>query len=213
MIDKKTKKTAKEYLGELTSKVKLTVFSQEFECEYCKQTVSLAEDIAELSDRLLFEEYDLVKDQDKAKVYKIDKIPAIVISDEGKDYGIRFFGLPSGYEFISFLEALKTVGTGEHGLSSETVNKLSQVNMPVDIQVFVTPTCPYCPRAVTLAHKMAYISEHVTSAMVEAIEFPQLVQKYQIMGVPKSVVNETGFFEGALPEKAFVEKILNLAKK
>ena len=79
---------------------------------------------------------------------------------------------------------------------------------PVHIQVFVTPTCPYCPCAVVLAHKLAMASELVTADMVEATEFPHLANKYHVHGVPRTVVNETIHIEGAVPEAALMSEIM-----
>jgi glutaredoxin-like protein len=208
MLDKNTAQKAKELLGGLKGKVKLAVFTQETECMFCAQNRELAQDMAGLSDKISIEVYDLLKDEGAAERWGIDKIPALAVTGENKDYGIRFFGIPSGYEFISLIEAVRLVSSGEHGLSDDTVRRVSAVKTPVHIQVFVTPTCPYCPRAVVLAHKLALLSENVRADMIEAIEFPHLVNKYAVMGVPKSVINESHFVEGAVPEKAFVDKLL-----
>jgi len=208
MLDKNTTLKAKELLGELKGTVKLLVFTQETECMFCAQNKELAQDMAGLSDKILVEVYDFIKDEQAAKRYGIDKIPAIAVTGETEDYGIRFFGIPSGYEFISLIEAIKLVSSGEHGLSEDTVRKMAAVTKPVHIQVYVTPTCPYCPRAVVLAHKLAFMSEHVRADMVEAIEFPHLANKHAVMGIPKSVINETYYVEGAVPEKSFVDKLL-----
>jgi alkyl hydroperoxide reductase subunit AhpF len=75
------------------------------------------------------------------------------------------------------------------------------------MQVFVTPTCPYCPQSVVLAHQMAIASPMVRGDMVEATEFPQLSNKYQVMGVPRTVINETAHLEGAASESMVVDKI------
>jgi len=77
----------------------------------------------------------------------------------------------------------------------------------VHMQVFITPTCPYCSMAVVLAHQMAVASPMVRADMVEAMEFPQLAIKYQVMGVPRTVINETVHIEGAAPEAAVLEKL------
>ena len=130
---------------------------------------------------------------------------------ETQDYGIRFYGIPSGYEFTSLLEAVMLVSTGDHGLTPETVKRIGSLRRDVHIQVFVTPTCPYCPRAVVLAHRLAFLSERIRSDMVEAIEFPHLAQKFSVMGVPKSVLNDSDSIEGAVPEKLFVDKIVEIA--
>ena len=76
------------------------------------------------------------------------------------------------------------------------------------LQVFVTPTCPYCPGAVRLAHQFAMETDHVTSDMVEATEFPELSVRHQVSGVPKTVANDRSAAEGMMPEKEFLDRIL-----
>lgn len=191
----------------LEGKVKLVVFTQEFECQYCGENRMLAEEVAAFSDKLSVEVYDFKADKEKVEKYRIDKIPAMVVEGE-KDYGIRFYGLPAGYEFSSLVEAIKMVSSGESGLSDYSKHALKRLNKPVRIQVFVTLTCPYCPLAVQLANKAAMESDLITSEMVEAAEFPHLANKYKVFAVPKVVINEDIQFEGALPEHAFVEQIL-----
>jgi glutaredoxin-like protein len=123
------------------------------------------------------------------------------------DYGIRFYGIPSGYEFTSLLESIRIAAAGQPDLGEETVEFLSSLSAPVHMQVFVTPTCPYCPQAVVLAHKMAAASPLVRADMVEAQEFPHLATKYQVMGVPRTVINETTHVEGAAPESMVLGKL------
>jgi alkyl hydroperoxide reductase subunit AhpF len=100
------------------------------------------------------------------------------------------------------------VGTGESGLSGATRKVLDDLAGPVHIQVFVTPTCPYCPGAVHLAHQMAFQSPLVRADMVEAVEFPDLAQKYGVMGVPRTVINDQVHVEGAVPEATLLPKIV-----
>ncbi|KPJ87333.1 MAG: glutaredoxin [Spirochaetes bacterium DG_61] len=212
MIDQSTANKAREMLGELEEKVKLITFTQEIECTYCRQNNDLARDFSDLSDKIIHEVYDFQKDREMVDRYHIDKIPALAVVSETKDYGIRFYGIPSGYEFTSLVEAVRLISTGDHGLSSETVDRVSSLKKDVHIQVFVTPTCPYCPRAVVTAHKLALVSEHIRSDMVEAIEFPHLTQKFNVMGVPRSVFNDRDYIEGAVPEKLFVDKIVEIGR-
>jgi glutaredoxin-like protein len=136
----------------------------------------------------------------------VDKIPAVAVVGD-QDYGIRFYGIPSGYEFTSLLEAIRIAAAGESDLSQETVEFLSSLSEPVHMQVFVTPTCPYCPQAVVLAHRMAAASPMVRADMVEAQEFPYLATKYQVMGVPRTVINEEFHVEGAAPESMVLDKL------
>ena len=125
-----------------------------------------------------------------------------------KDYGIRFYGIPSGYEFSTLVEGIQMVGAGDSGLSQATKDALAKLDKPVHMQVFITPTCPYCPKAVHVAHQMAMESPFVQADMVEAIEFPHLSNKYSVMGVPRTVINEDTHVEGAMPEPMILQKVL-----
>ncbi len=77
--------------------------------------------------------------------------------EQPKDYGIRYYGIPSGYEFSSLIEDIKLIASGESGLSAQTKQWVADLQDPVHLQVFVTPTCPYCPQAVILAHECGLV--------------------------------------------------------
>lgn len=207
IINEEQREQLKERFKELDGDVKIIVFTQENECQYCEETKQLMEDVASLSDKIAIEAYDFAEDKDKVEKYMIDKVPATVIEGE-KDYGIRFYGIPAGHEFVSLVNSIELVATGESGLSEETKTALGQLKDGLHIQVFITLTCPYCPGAVEIAHKMAIESELITADMVESAEFPDLGEKYNVMAVPKVVVNEDTQFEGALPEGEFVENVM-----
>ncbi len=119
--------------------VKLINFTQEQECMYCAETHKLMEEVAELSDKISLEVFDFVADKEQVKKYSIDKIPATVVEGP-RDYGIRFFGVPSGYEFGTLVEAIILASNGDSGLKPETREALAQLSEPVHLQVFVTPT-------------------------------------------------------------------------
>lgn len=194
----------------LTEPVKIIVFTQKMECQYCQETRMIAEEVASLSDKISVEVYDFEAHAEIAEEYNIDKIPATVIMRGGnqpKDYGIRLFGIPSGYEFSTLIEDIMMVSKGESGLSAETKAWVANLTAPVHMQVFITPTCPYCPRAVILAHQLAMESDLIHSDMVEAIEFPHLSNKYHVQGVPRTVINETVHMEGAAPEMMLLGKL------
>ncbi len=201
----------KEFSDKLVNPVRLVMFTQEFECEYCRETRQLVEEIAALSDKIDAEVYNFITDVEKVQEYNVDKIPAIAVVG-AKDYGVRYYGIPSGYEFTSIIEDIISVSEGDSGLSAATREAIAQITKPVHIQVFVTPTCPYCPRAVRLAHQLAIESDLVRADMVEASEFLHLINKYEVYGAPRSVFNETVYIEGAAPEPMFLEKLLEAAK-
>ena len=206
LLNKEIAEHVKQELAELANPVRLVMFTQEFECEYCTETQQLVEEVAALSDQLTAEIHNFVVDKDKADELGVDKIPAIAVIG-AEDYGVRLYGIPSGYEFAALLHAIRMVAAGNPELSDETMAALADLADPVHIQVFVTPTCPYCSASVVLAHQMAVASPNVRADMVEAMEFPQLAVKYQVMGVPRTVINDVAHIEGAAPEPMVMQKL------
>ncbi len=201
-----------EFADQMVNPVKLVMFTQAIECQFCAETRQIVEEVAQLSDRITVEVYNFVTDKSVAEMYGVDKIPAIAVlrmeDGQEKDYGIRFYGIPSGYEFTSLIEDILDVSRGDSGLQPETRKVVAGITEPVHFQVFVTPTCPYCPHAVRLAHKLAIESEAIRADMVEAIEFPYLANKYSVYGVPRTVINDKVHLEGAVPEPLLVAKLL-----
>lgn len=211
-IDEKTGQKIKSEFEKMKNPVRLIYFTQELECEYCRDTHELLKEITGFSDKLSLDFYNFAVDREWVHKYGIDKIPAIVI--EGvKDHGIRFYGVPSGYEFSSFLEAILDVSRGTSLLPQAIKDEIKKIDKPVHMQVFVTPTCPYCPRAVRFAHQAALESDFITADMVEASEFPHLVYKYGVQGVPKTVINEEFDFAGALSEPAALNVLMSAYDK
>ena len=191
----------------LEKPVRIIMFTQEVECQFCMQTRQLINELAALNDKIKVEIYDFLKDSEKAKEYGVDKVPAIVIVSK-KDYGIRFYGIPYGYELQTLLEGVINVSRGRTDVSEETRKKLREIKTSVHIQVFVTLTCPYCPVVATIAYKFAIESDLIKADVIEASEFPQLAVKYAVMGTPKTVINEKIEFIGAFPEDLFLEHVL-----
>jgi glutaredoxin-like protein len=211
-LNEKVKQDLAAAFQNLKQDVTLKFFTQELECRFCKETRELLEELSAVSAKVKIEAHDFVRDAALADELGIARIPAIAVCGE-KDYGIRFYGIPSGYEFASLVEAVRLVANGEVKLSPEGLSFLDGLDADVHLQVFVTPTCPYCPPAVILAQQMAYYSPRVRADMIEATEFPPLAQKYNVYGVPRTVINEKEFIEGAVPERELIGKIRQLLGK
>lgn len=190
----------------LVNPVKLVVFTQELECDYCREARELAQDLVSLNYKIKVEVLDLLKDKQKASEFKVDKVPAIVIVGS-KGEKVTFFGIPAGYEFNTIIKDIVQISRGETELSEETRKALGTIKRPVHVQVFVTPTCPYCPGAVSLAHQFAMENQNIKADMVEISEFPQLAIKYNVMGVPKTVINETVELVGLQPEEQLLQLV------
>ncbi len=210
LLDTAIQKQAQTALKENPEPVTLHVFTQAMECQYCRESHQLAEELAALApDKVKVEVHDFVSDKAAVEKFKIDKIPALAVVGK-EDYGVRFYGVPAGYEFTSLLSGIKLVSQGKADISKAALSKLGAITKPLQLKVFVTLTCPYCPAAVHLAHQLAVASPLITAEMIEASEFPHLAVKEQVMGVPKTIVGGFGAFEGALPEPAFVDKVVSL---
>jgi len=198
--------------AEMTRPVRLLFFTQTLGCETCVQARQILDELPALSDTIAIQEVNLILEGDIARTYGIDRAPAIAVTYEENgqtvDTRMRFLGAPAGYEFISLVQAVRLAGGVAVQLSDASRQRLAAVDRPVTMHVFTTPTCPHCPRAVSLAHEMALVSPHITAYAVETTEFPDLARRYRVNGVPKTVVDDAVEILGALPESAFVEQAL-----
>jgi len=203
----------REDFARLKRPVRLLFLTQTIGCETCLQTRQIIDELPPLSEKISIEEVSFVLEKDRARALGIDRVPAIALfgqDDEGveRDSHIRFLGAPSGYEFISLVRAILLVGGAESMLSQASRERLTAINSPMDIRVFSTPTCPHCPRAVALAHEIAWANPNVTAYAIEATEYPDLARHYRVTGVPKTIVNDQVEILGAVPEDTFIEQTL-----
>src|SRR6266849_8418338 len=202
------------FAQELQDEVNITYFTQREsvlivpgqECSSCRETRELLEEVTQTSDKLHLTVKDFVRDEQEAEALGITRIPAFILQGHAKG-AVRYFGIPAGYEFSTLVEDLIDVSKGTTGLSEKTREILAEVDQDLHIQVFVTPTCPYCPRAARLAHQLAIENEHITADVVEVSEFIDMAQLYRVQGVPKTVVNDRIEIIGALPEPRFLQEV------
>lgn len=213
LLNEDIRNQVKEAFTQLEQPVEVLFFGQQEGCEYCDQTLQLVEEVSSLSDQIHLSQYDIDINAELAEQYNVDKTPGLVIAsrENGKlvDYGVRFAGVPAGHEFSSLIQDLILVSGRDSKLSQGTRDLLANLDKPVSLQVFVTPTCPYCPQAVILAHQMAMESPFVQAEMVEATEFPELSSKHGVSGVPQTTINDgAGHVVGAAPEQQLYAEIL-----
>jgi glutaredoxin-like protein len=139
LLNEAIRKEVRAALSDVKQPVTLKIFTQTFECQYCKETRELVEEVAALSDKLSSEVYDFVEDSQVAQSFGIDKVPAVAVIGK-KDYGVRIYGIPAGYEFGALIEDIKMVSQGDSGLTPETRATVAKLTKPIRIQVFSTPT-------------------------------------------------------------------------
>jgi glutaredoxin-like protein len=148
MIAENDKETLRKRFAEsLTGNVEIVLFTEHDSpiiipgkqpCETCAPTQEILEEVAALSDKLTLTVHEISTAKEQAFALGINRVPAFVF--EGAARGrVRFFGIPSGYEFSALIEDLVDVSKGQTDLSEETREYLSALTEDVNIKVFTTP--------------------------------------------------------------------------
>ena len=210
---------------ELTKRVRIDFFTQRESslflpghqpCQYCKPARQMLEEVAALSDLISLRQHTIDEDREAFARYGVDKIPAVVLP-AGDGRWLKYYGFPGGQELLTLVETIVDLSRGERLLTDEVRKRLRKLKKDVLIQVFVTPSCPYCPQMARLAFHMALESPHITAEVIEAQEFPELSQRFKVRAVPTTVVSATGgpafnaagniTIPGAVPDTALMDII------
>ena len=139
MLKEKDRDKVIKIFKDIEKDVGIVMFTQETECSFCEATRTLLEEISGLSGKISLQVHDFVADSEEAKKYGIDKIPATILLGD-KDYGIRFYGPPAGYEFATLIEDIRDVGRRDPGLGKDVMNELAKIGQAVHMQVLISPT-------------------------------------------------------------------------
>ena len=140
ILNERDQEAVRQEFQRIQGPVRLVVFSQELVAgDLCRQNEQLVREVAELDDRITVEVLNPAIDRERAEAYGVDQVPAIVVEGT-RDYGIRFFGIPSGYEFSNLIDSIIVASSGEPALSPETQSALAELAGDVHIKVFSTPT-------------------------------------------------------------------------
>jgi len=207
-------KQIEEAFNDVQEPVQVLFFGSKDNCDYCNESKQLLEEVTSINDKVELSVYDIQENADVAEQYNVTKTPGIVIAAKDNaeitNLGIQFSGIPSGHEFSTLISDILIVSKRESGLDEKTREFLKNLDKPLHLQVFVTPTCPYCPRAVLLAHQMAMENPQMIRAEgIEATEFPDLANQFNVRGVPQTVINAgAGMVVGAVPEQNLLAEIM-----
>lgn len=217
-LDDNMQAQVREFLGTLKSPVTLMLFtSQSQQCQYCAETRQILSEVADLSEMITMQTVNVEEQPEKVRQYAIQRVPTFVVLS-GKDEnpvnrGVQYSGIPAGHEFTTLVNAIVLVSQQETGLSEDTRAYLKDLQEPVNLKVFVTPSCPYCPQAVILAHRLALESDLVLAEGIEAMEFPDLSNEYNVSGVPHTIINHgAGEVVGAASEQHLLAEIRKTLK-
>jgi glutaredoxin-like protein len=211
------KRQVGEVFEQLQHPVQILFFASKDQCETCTDTRQLLEEVVALSPKLELSFHDLKADATLAVQFHVDKAPTFVVAAKNgetlTDTGIQYAGIPSGHEFSTLIQDIVLVSSRDSGLKPATREFLKSIQKPIHLQVFVTPTCPYCPRAVVLAHQMAMENPAMIRAEgVESMEFQELAEQFNVSGVPQTTINfGAGTVVGAIPEASLLAEIQRVA--
>jgi alkyl hydroperoxide reductase subunit AhpF len=137
MLSSDTRQLLQAALARMVSPVRLVVFTQG--CAGGARGREVTRELSSLSDKIVVDERDLLLDRESAALYRVDRAPAIAVVGD-RDRGIRFVGVPGGYEIMSLADAILLVSSGDSRLSPVSRASLAAVTERIDLQVFVTPT-------------------------------------------------------------------------
>ena len=210
LLDDENRRILKEeYWSKLDSNVKLIYFnSNDPTCQYCDLVRQILDEISdpELTDKLEVVEYNFETETEIRKRLGILKAPATLIQGRNKGL-IKYYGVPAGTEFPAFLETIVHVSTGDIHLPENVIEEVEALEDPVNIKVFVTTSCPYCPRMVHTSYMFAMVNRRIEAEAWELSGFPDVASQYGVYAVPKVVVNEKVEWEGAVPPEYLMRKI------
>lgn len=205
-----------KFAQELLGPVKIDLFTQREldifvpgrqQCPYCKPTREMLQELAALSDLISLRVHILDEAREDARKLGVERIPGIVL--RGRDSALlKFYGMPGGMEFGSFVESIVDISRGESLLSQESQRSLKKVKREVTVRVFVTPTCPYCPQMARAAYQLALANPRIRPEVIEVNEFPDLAERYGVRAVPLTVIDDKVAIPGAVPEQVLVEQLL-----
>ncbi|MFN4245371.1 MAG: thioredoxin family protein [Brevinematia bacterium] len=217
IIDEESRKFLEEKFRDLENDVDIRVYYDPSDDE--------AKDYVEFTKNFFKELGDI---NNKIKVYLVEsKVgsttntgmvirtnPSVTIGED-KGYKILFSGSPLGYEASQIVETISMVSTGNHDFDDSVAQELSSISKPVNIKVFVTPTCPYCPGSAYLANRIAVASKgKVLSEVIEANENPSLAVEWSIESVPTQIINDSEDSKtiGLQSENEFVNQVLSFGR-
>ncbi len=193
-------------LAHMKNPVRLVLFTSDVGCESCPDDRKLARAIKTYSPKIALEEYDLVMDRDKTTQYGIRRVPAIVVQGE-EGYAAAFYGLIENVFFGVLLDTILAVSKKKVWFQEEIRNTLKRLVRDVRIQVYVESDCPQCWPVAETAIGLALESKLIYTDIIIASDFPELIKKYDIKTLPKTIFGENLHMDGHVTESEFLEMI------
>jgi len=177
-------------------------------CMSCEGAYNLLKTLEELSNgKLGVDEISIEENQDEAKKYNVTRIPAILfVNDDGKEI-IRYSAHPTGSEFVPFLNSIQYFSGVRPYYADQILSHLKKIDKS-EMKIFITPTCPYCPATVPVLTLFAIVSKgKITAEVIDVSLNPDIARKYEVQGVPLTVVNEKDRIVGMFTPQDLLDKL------
>ena len=194
----------------LKNNVKLVLFIQENHCNHCNEAKRMYEWLASVYQKIKFEIFNIEINLKKDWEYKIFAVPALAIIGI-KDYGIRYYGYPQGPEIINLIDDIVYVSRGETTLPTDVTQKLHKLDKITQLKIFISSTCPYSLPIAKLGLKLAITSDNINVDIIDATQFLEVAEKFNVRGIPMTVINNEKSFYGALDYEEYVDQIIRQA--
>ncbi len=206
----------KREMGKLKEKVVLKLFT-DFKtkdkkkvrtCMACEGVYSLLKTLEENSNgKLEIKEFSTEENEEEAKKYNVMRIPAILFLDnEGKEI-IRYSAPPMGAELAPFINSIQYFSGVRPYYADQIITHLKKIERS-KVKMFISQTCSYCPQTVPVLNLFAIVSKGKISAEIIDVDAnPDIAMKYQVQGVPHTVVNEKEHIYGMFNPQDFLDRL------
>ena len=192
---------------DLKDDVQLLLFIEEMHCNHCREIRRIVEKIASITHKIKLDVYNYAINKEIAFQYNIKRSPAIALLGT-EDFGVRYYSFPRDAELNNFLDDIVLISQGKDSLKPDSENILNQIKEPVQLELFISSSCPYSWPAEKTLLRLAMLSDKINLDIIDAMEFKELAEGYNIHGIPITVINGTEFIFGALPKEKFIKTLI-----
>jgi len=206
MMSESSLEKIKKRAGQIKKPVRVIVFTTDIGCEACPDMVELARAIKAQMGKIVLEIYDKVMDRDKSEQYDIKLAPAIVVQGE-EGQTVTFVGLIEDVFLEVFLDTLHAVSEKKVWFPENIRRTVRRLTNDVKIRVLVESDCALCKPVAETAIGLALESKHISADIIMASDYPELIKKYNVATLPKTIFGENLHMDGHVKESEFLEMI------
>jgi hypothetical protein len=206
MVSEKDRLTIEKQLQIMSKPVRLVLFTSDTGCEACPDMLQLVNTIKSKSDKIALETYDLVMDRDKSELYDVKLVPALVVQG-GDGKAAKFYGMIEDVLLEILMSTINAVSRGKIWFPHDVERVLTHLTNDVSVRVFLDSDCAECRPVAITALALGLESKLVSTSIFVASDFPELIKRYHITELPKTIFGENLHLDGHVTESVFLEMI------